>query len=40
MKMTLPFTHTRNILGSLERKPITRELMLRDIGKHCRPFML
>jgi hypothetical protein len=40
MKITLPFTHRRNILGSPEGKPTTKELMLRDIGRHCMPFML
>jgi hypothetical protein len=33
MKMTLPFTHRRNILGPPERNPITKDLMLRDIGR-------
>jgi hypothetical protein len=26
--------HRRNILVSPERKPITKELLLRDIGRH------
>jgi hypothetical protein len=40
MKMILPFTHRVNILGSPEKKPITKELRLRDIGRHCMPFVL
>jgi hypothetical protein len=40
MKISLPFKHRRNILGSPERKPITKVLMLRDIGRHFMPFML
>jgi hypothetical protein len=39
MNRTLYFTHKRNILGSVERKPIKKDLMLRDTGKHCMPFM-